>query len=151
MTFEALRVRDWVRGQSLARKVIAVIMGVTSTTLVLACLALVAYDSSTARTNLTRDISMLADVVGTTSTAAVSFSDAKGATETLDAVAANKNVRMAAIFRDGAIFTRFDRQQDTVSTSILARVAPELLRAPRAVSTFDRDSLRVVRPIFLDR
>src|SRR6202521_5855773 len=150
MTFLTLRARDWVRDLSLAHKVVAVTMGVTSTALLLACFALVAYDSSTARTNLRRDIGMLADVVGTTSTAAVSFSDAKGATETLHAVAANKSVRMAAIFRDGAIFTRFDRQADTASTSILTRVTPELLRVPRAVSTFDRDSLRLVRPIFLD-
>ena len=52
---------------------------------------------------------MLADVVGATSTAAVSFSDAKTATETLSAVAVNKNVRTAAILRNGAVFARFDR------------------------------------------
>ena len=142
MTFLSLRARDWVRDLSLAHKVVAVTMGVTSTALLLACFALVEYDTSTARTNLTRDISMLADVVGTTSTAAVSFSDAKGATETLDAVAVNKNVRMAAIFRDGAVFARFDRQPDTATMSIGARVTPELLRVPRAIFTFDRDSLR---------
>ena len=100
----APRIRTYGRDLSLARKVIAVIMGVSSTALLLACLALVAYDTTTARTSLTRDIGMLADVVGTNSTAAVSFSDAKGATETLQAVAVNKNVRMAAIFRDGMLF-----------------------------------------------
>src|ERR1700730_13721519 len=134
-----LRAREWVRNLSVARKIIAVTMGVTSAALALACLALVAYDRTTARTSLTRDIGMLADVVGTTSTAAVSFSDAKGATETLRGVAVNKNVRMAAIFRDGAVFTRFDRQPDTVGTSILTRVSPELLRVPRAVFVFDSD------------
>ena len=146
----ALRARDWVRNLSLARKIIAVIMGVSSAALLLACLALVAYDSTTARTGLTRDIGMLADVVGATSTAAVSFSDAKAAAETLRAVAVNENVRMAAILRNGAVFARFDRRQDTVGTSILTRVDPELLRAPRAVHTFDSDSLRLVRPILLD-
>src|SRR5579863_10265956 len=119
MTLLGLRLRQWVRDLSLAHKVIAVIMGVTSTALLLACLALVAYDSSTARTDLTRDVGMLADVVGTTSTAAVSFGDVKVATEALSAVAANKSVRMAAIFRDGVVFTRFDRQPATAGTSIL--------------------------------
>jgi hypothetical protein len=57
--------REYGRDLSLARKVIAVIMGVTSTALLLACVALVAYDTTTARTSLTRDIGMLADVVGT--------------------------------------------------------------------------------------
>jgi signal transduction histidine kinase/DNA-binding response OmpR family regulator len=146
-----LRAREWVRNLSVARKIIAVTMGVTSAALALACLALVAYDRTTARTSLTRDIGMLADVVGATSTAAVSFSDAKGATETLSAVAVNKNVQMAAIFRNGAVFTRFDRSPSTVSTSILTRVAPDLLRQPRAAFTFDTDSLRLVRPILLDR
>jgi two-component system sensor histidine kinase/response regulator len=145
-----LRARASVRNLSIARKIIAVTMGVTSTALLLACFALVAYDSATARTGLTRDIGMLADVVGATSTAAVSFSDAKGATETLSAVAVNKNVRIAAILRDGAVFTRFDRQPGTRSTSILTRVAPALLRRPRPEFSFDSDSLRLVRPILLD-
>jgi signal transduction histidine kinase/DNA-binding response OmpR family regulator/HPt (histidine-containing phosphotransfer) domain-containing protein len=140
-----------VLNRSLAGKIVAVIMGVSSAALLLACLALMAYDSATARTGLTRDIGMLADVVGATSTAAVSFSDAKAATETLGAVAVNENVRMAAILRDGAVFARYDRQPGTTAISILTRVAPDLVRAPRAMFTFDPDSLRLVRPIMLDR
>src|ERR1700722_14401630 len=132
MAAPALRAGDWVRDLSLARKVIVVIMGVTSAALVLACAALVAYDSSTARTSLTRDVGMLADVVGATTTNAVSFSDAKDSTETLNAVAGNKNVWMASMFRNGALFARFDRQPATVHTSILTRVSPELIRTPRA-------------------
>jgi signal transduction histidine kinase/CheY-like chemotaxis protein len=144
------RAREWVLNLSLAHKLIAVIMGVSSAALLLACLALVAYDSTTARTGLTRDIGMLADVVGATSTAAVSFSDAKAATETLSAVAVNKNVRMAAILRNGAVFARFDRRPDTAGTSILTHLAPDLVRTPRAVVMFDSESLRLVRPIMLD-
>jgi len=150
-TRPARRARDWVLNRSLAGKIVAVIMGVSSAALLLACLALMAYDSATARTGLTRDIGMLADVVGATSTAAVSFSDAKAATETLGAVAVNENVRMAAILRDGAVFARYDRQPGTTAISILTRVAPDLVRAPRAMFTFDPDSLRLVRPIMLDR
>ncbi|MEO8259837.1 MAG: response regulator [Acidobacteriota bacterium] len=125
-------------------------MGVTSAALVLACVALVAYDNSTARTTLALEIGMLADVVGGTTNAAVSFGDAKGATETLNAVAVNKNVRLAAIVRDGAVFARFDRRPETTGISIESHVTADLLRAPRAVFTFDADSLRVVRPIRLD-
>jgi two-component system sensor histidine kinase/response regulator len=145
-----LRARDWVRDLSLARKIVAVIMGVSSTAALLACFVLLAYDTTIARTSLTRDIGVLADVVGTTSTAAVSFSDAKTATETLSAVAVNKNVRMAAILRNGAVLARYDREPATLGISVLTRVAPDLIRAPRAVFTFDRDSLQLVRPIYLD-
>jgi two-component system, sensor histidine kinase and response regulator len=142
--------RDWVRNLSLARKIIAVIMGVSSTALLLACFALVAYDGTTAHTSLTRDIGMLADVVGNISTAAVSFSDAKTATETLRAVEVNKNVRIAAILRNGAVFARFDRTADTAGIPIATRVDADLMRRPRAEFTYDRDSLRLVRPILLD-
>jgi signal transduction histidine kinase/CheY-like chemotaxis protein/HPt (histidine-containing phosphotransfer) domain-containing protein len=146
-----MRARDWVLNRSLAGKIIAVIMGVSSAALLLACLALVAYDSTTARTGLTRDIGMLADVVGATSTAAVTFSDAKAATEMLGAVAVNKNVRMAAILRNGAVFARYDRQPATTAISILTRVEADLVRTPQAMFAFDPDSLRLVRPIMLDR
>ncbi|MEP7309833.1 MAG: CHASE sensor domain-containing protein [Acidobacteriota bacterium] len=139
MTYFA-RVGEWVRNLSLARKVIAVIMGVTSAALLIACLALVEYDRSTARTTMIRDIGMRADVVGVTSTAAVSFGDANGAKETLHAVSVNKNVRLAAIVRRGVVFARFDRQPDTVSTPIPTRVDPDLLRTPRAAFTFESDS-----------
>jgi hypothetical protein len=144
------RARDAVRDLSLAHKLVAVIMGVSSMALLLACFVLLAYDTTIARTSLTRDIGVLADVVGTTSTAAVSFSDAKTATETLSAVAVNRNVRMAAILRNGTVLARYDREPATLGISVLTRVTPDLVRAPRAVFTFDRDSLQLVRPIYLD-
>jgi two-component system, sensor histidine kinase and response regulator len=144
-------VRNWMRNLSLAHRIVAVIMGVSSAALLLACLILIVYDSTTARTGLTRDIGMLADVVGSTSTAAVSFSDGKAATETLSAVAVNPNVRMAAILRDGRVFARYDRTPETAAISILSHLAPELVRAPQAQVDFDGDSLRLLRPILLDR
>src|SRR3954469_4694335 len=100
MTGVPFRLRNWVRNLSLARKIVALTMGVSGAALVLACSAVIAYDSSTARSSLTRDIGMLADVVAADSTAAVSFSDAAAATDTLSAVAVNKNVQIAAILRD---------------------------------------------------
>jgi signal transduction histidine kinase len=146
----AFRIRQCVRNLSLAGKIVAVIMGVSSAALLLACAILVGYDSSTARAALTRDIGMLADVVGATSTGVVSFGDANAAHETLGAMAVNKNVRTAAILRDGGVFARFDRHPATAGTSILTRLDPQLVRTPRAVSTFEGESLRIVRPILLD-
>jgi hypothetical protein len=83
---------------SLAQKIIAVIKDVCSIAPLLAGAALIACDTSTACTSLTRDIGVLAEVVGNTSTAAVSFNDAKAAS----AVAVNKNARIAAILRGGS-------------------------------------------------
>jgi hypothetical protein len=129
-----LRAREWVRDLSLARKVIAVIMGVTGAALVLACLALVRMTPAT-RAGLTRDIGMLADVVGNNSTAAVSFGD-EGATEILEAVAVNGNVRLAAILRDGAVFARSDRRGHRGHVDPGARHPRSSARlAPRSAST----------------
>ncbi|MQA30895.1 MAG: response regulator [Luteitalea sp.] len=142
-----LWVRNWVRDLSLARKIILVIMGVSSTALLLACLALVGYDTTMARTGLTRDIGILADVVGATSTAAVSFSDAQAATETLGAVTVNRNVRTAAIIRNGMVFARFDRRPEAAATPI---PAANLVDDGPIGATFASDALRLVRPIMLD-
>ena len=49
-----------------------------------------------------------------------------------NAVAVNRNVRMAAIFRNGVVFARFDRQPETRTTPIEAQVSADLRRAPRA-------------------
>ena len=141
------RFRDWVRGLSFARKIIAVIMGVSGTALLLACLAVIRYDTTTARTTLTRDIAMLADVVGATSTATVAFSDAKNATDTLKAVAVNKNVRTAAILQNGTVFARFSRLPETEQTPIPAGA---FTPAGQVDATFERDGLWLVRPLMLD-
>jgi signal transduction histidine kinase/CheY-like chemotaxis protein len=144
------RARNWVRDRSLATKIMVLVMGLSSAALLIACVALIAYDRSTARTSLTRDIGVLADVVGTTSTAAISFSDAKAATDSLRAVAVNKNVLVAAIVKNGAVFARFDRNPETAPESILGRFDPQVTRTPQAVFTSDGGSLRMVRPILLD-
>jgi hypothetical protein len=131
----ACRIRDRLRNLSLAGKIISAIMGVSTTALLLACAALIGYDRSTARAGLARDIGMLADVVGATSTGAMSFGDVTAAHETLGAVAVNKNVRSAAILRAGAVFARFDRHPDTAAPSVLTHLDPALARTPQAVST----------------
>ncbi|MGH8264863.1 MAG: ATP-binding protein, partial [Steroidobacteraceae bacterium] len=146
----ALRVRGWVRDLSLARKIVTVIMGVSSTAMLLACLALIAYDASVARAALIRDVGMLADVVGATSTAAVSFGDRAAAQEMLGAVAVNKNVRMAAILRNNTVFARFDRQSAGDAVSERPTIPPGLIQSSRATFTLDDAALRVVRPIMLD-
>ena len=81
---------------------------------------------------------MLADVVGATSTAAVSFSDAKAATETLErrrrqqerADGGNPSQRRRLRALRSRAATRWAVDPRT-------RVDPTLVRAPRAVFTFD--------------
>jgi hypothetical protein len=135
ITTLAPKAREYGRDLSLAHKVIAVIMGVTSAALLLACLALVAYDTSTARTSLTRDIGMLADVVGTNSTAAVSFSDANGCHRNAPRRCRQQERAHGGNLSDGPLFARFESTARHRGTSMATRVSPELLRAPRSTFT----------------
>ena len=92
-------------------------MGVTSTALLLACIALVAYDN-THRAHHPDARHRHAGRCGRRHQHRRGVVQRRqgGATETLSAVAVNKNVRMAAILRNGAVFARFDRQPETTAT-----------------------------------
>ena len=57
-----------------------------------ACVVFAAYDYATSRERLVREITTLADVVGSNSTAALAFEDHHAASETLAAVAALPHV-----------------------------------------------------------
>src|SRR5205814_7505617 len=115
---------------------------------VVACVLILAYDVSSSRERLGRDTGMLADVVGANSTAALAFGDAKGATETLSAVAVNKHIVSAAIFlRDGTLFAHYDRGGR--ASSVPPAVDADVLHAHQAWQAFTGSSLLVARPIRL--
>ena len=91
-------VKRWFGNLSLAKKLTAIGIATSTASVVVASVLIVAYDVSSARDRLGRDAGLLADVVGENSTAALAFGDAKGATETLSAVAVNTHIVSAAIF-----------------------------------------------------
>src|SRR5688572_783598 len=127
ITLMTLRASHWLNDRSLAGKIIAVTMGVSSAALLLACAALLVYDGANARHSLDRDVGLLADVVATNSTAAVAFGDQSGGEATLRAVAVNRNVRLAAILlEEGALFARFDRGADTSGLDVRRRIPRHL-------------------------
>ena len=74
-------------------------IGIVSSTisLVVAAAVLVAYDRSNSRADILSDTALQADVVADSSTAAVTFGDAKAAVETLRKVSVNKHIISAAI------------------------------------------------------
>ena len=103
-------VKRWFQNLPLARKLIAIGVSTTATTVLAACIAIVAYDIGSSRASLLRELELLADVVGANSTAALAFGDANTATEILSAVAANRHIVTAAIrLPDGSIFARYSR------------------------------------------
>ena len=142
------RLAAWFRRQSVDRKLTAMVLCTTGVTLVVACVVFAVYDYVTSRSRLVRDVAMMADVVGSNSTAALSFSDAGTASETLSAMARNPHIRDARLFlHDGTVLATY-RRPDTGSD------LPHTAHAPWGpadgpLAIFEDDHLRVVRPVVL--
>ncbi len=78
--------------------------------LILSCLTFAGYDLVVFRSSLLRDLETLAEIVGSNSTAALSFNDQKAAEELLTALRAKPHIRMAIIYSaDGKPFARYLR------------------------------------------
>ena len=88
----------WFRRQSVARKLTTNVLISSTATLVAACAAFAIYDYSRARARVVADVTTIADVVGVNSTAALTFNDATGAGETLQALAVNEHILGARLF-----------------------------------------------------
>jgi two-component system, sensor histidine kinase and response regulator len=139
----------WYPRLSLAKKLTGIGVITSTVSLVVAAAILMAYDLSNARQRLVRDTGMLADVVGTNVTAAITFADSKGATEIVRAVAVNDDIISAAIRdRDGTLLARFDRDPRS-QTAEFPREALDV-REGGQWSEFSKRSLRVARPIMLN-
>ena len=105
-----LSFRAWIRQLSLGRKLTAISILTSATSLVIAAVVLVAYDRASSRERLLVDTVPLGDVVGNNSTAALTFSDAKAANETLRVVAVNGHILSAAILSvDGRVLAHYER------------------------------------------
>ena len=142
-------VNQWFRNLSLARKLTAIGVATSTASVVVACALIVAYDISSSRERLGRDVGLLADVVGDNSTAALAFGDASGASETLGAVSVNTHIVSAAIFLlDGTLFAHYDRDRSEHRPR-LPRWAPTSCAGSQPWQAFSGSSLLVARPITL--
>ena len=94
----------WIRRLSLARKLTAMGILTSATSLAIAAVVLVAYDGGRSRTRLLRDTVSLADVVGYNSTAALTFGDAKAGIRDAPRRRVNRHIISAAILSvDGRV------------------------------------------------
>jgi signal transduction histidine kinase/CheY-like chemotaxis protein len=145
------RIVAWHARLSLARKLtfLGVLTSVMS--LVIAMTAVLAWDLSSARTRLVRDTGMLADVIGSNSTAAVAFGDTKAATDTLRALTVNDSIVSATVWtKDGNELARFERaaRRTTVNRALPARAFD--IEPHNQWSEFTDGALLLARPIVLD-
>jgi len=139
----------WFRRQSVAGKLRTTALVTSGATLIAACSVFAVYDYANSRSRLVRDVTMLADIVGTNSTAALTFKDAAAATDMVRATAVNGHIFDARLYsRDGSLLASYLRE----GLSWGHVMADEELPAPGAsAAVFEGDHLRVVRPIVLEQ
>jgi PAS domain S-box-containing protein len=99
-----------LRDLSIRRKLTLIIMSISTVALLLACVALAAYDIVTFRSSKAERLFVRAEIIANTSTAALAFDDARAADETLRALRADTHIVCACIFaKDGQRFATYLR------------------------------------------
>jgi two-component system sensor histidine kinase/response regulator len=98
------------RDLSIRRKLMLIVMTTTCTAILLACGAFLAFDIHALRQAKIRDLETLAEVLGSNSTAAVTFNDAATGREVLQSLSAKQHIMAAALYRsDNSLFATYTR------------------------------------------
>ena len=133
--------KRWFQDLSVRRKLTLLIVVTGSIALSLASAALLIFKTIDLRAETASEISTIADVIGSNTTAALTFQDRGAAEQTLSALRADRRIVRAAVFaRDGSLFAHY-----------LQRGA--VLEPPRFLPSgdyFEGSILQVVRPILLN-
>ena len=127
-----------LRDLPIRRKLMVVVLLTSTAAVLLMASVLIVYERITFRHELAANMNVLAQIIGSNSTAALAFDDRKGAEEILSALLAEKNVRAAAIYdRTGHIFARFPE----------TRALSDFPAIPRPGHRFERRQLLMSQPI----
>jgi len=131
------------RDISIKRKLTLIIMLISIVALLISFASFIAYDQVVSRRAIMSDLAVEADMIGSTSTAVLTFDDESSATETLAALRADPDIISACIYtKDGtplAQYRRSDQQGD---------YSPPPPQAPGG--HFESDHLTMFRQIILD-
>jgi signal transduction histidine kinase/DNA-binding response OmpR family regulator len=125
---------------SIKRKLTLVTMVTSSAALLVACALFAAYDYVTFRQGLVKELSIMADIVGGNSTAALSFDDRETASQVLQRLQVEESVITAILLdAEGHPFTTYTR----------ADAAGTVTCTPDVGETVAAGRLHVDRPIML--
>jgi signal transduction histidine kinase/CheY-like chemotaxis protein len=131
------------RNTPIKRKLITIIMLTTTAALMLACGAFALYETLAFRSHMADDLSLQADIIGSNSTAAISFNDPRAASEMLSALRQETHVMAGRVYdRQGKTFATYLRPG--ASASGLPDITPPEGRS------FGRDSLRITHRIYFN-
>jgi two-component system sensor histidine kinase/response regulator len=95
---------------SIRGKLTLILMVISSSAVLLACTAFIAYDQHVFRLSKVQDITTLAEIIGSNSTGALAYQDANSAKDVLSALSSKRQISEAAIYdRNGRVFARYIR------------------------------------------
>lgn len=98
------------RDFSIKHKVQLVVMLAAGCALLIASAAFIAYVTSLYRSSMKRDLSALGTIIGSNSTAALTFGDAQAASEILSSLGSLPHIRAACLYeQNGKVLACFDR------------------------------------------
>lgn len=133
----------FLRDTPIKRKLVLVILLASGFALFLMGGALIAYEVVTFRRSLAANMSVLAEIVGSNSTASLAFSDSRTAKEILSALSAEHQLTAAAIYdKDNQLFAHFPAE--AIPARFPARPSGDGHR-------FRTSHLEMFQPITLDR
>ncbi|MFQ5605161.1 MAG: PAS domain S-box protein [bacterium] len=128
---------------SIQKKLTLIILLISGVAVFLACLGFIIFDLISFKDAMVHDLHILAEIIGTNSTAAISFDRADEATEMLAALVAKENITTACIYsRDGVHFASYARKD------IGEKVTLPPVQNPR--SFFENRRLNLFHEIILD-
>ena len=97
-----------LKGSSIQQKLMHVILLTCTVVLLLTCSALFINEFITFRKTSIRELSILGEIIGANSTAALTFDDSEAAGEILLALKAEPQIKVAGIYtKEGELFSRF--------------------------------------------
>ena len=98
------------RKPSIGQKVTSIVLTICAVSILVACTALAIYDAFAFRTALASQLMSTAGIAGSNSTAALTFSDARAARETLSSLRAEPHIVQACIYdANGAVLAKYAR------------------------------------------
>ncbi len=138
-----MRVANPYRNLRIGQKLKLIIMTTAGAAFLMACTLFGLYDQVTFRGSMRTDLGILADIVGSNSTAALVFRDRAAARELLAGLKAKPSVIRAILYSaDGSLFAAYNRDN---------RPSPEATQPlPPDSSRFFQHRLQLVRSILLN-
>lgn len=93
---------------SIRWKLVRIVLVTSGAVMVSVCLALLVYDAVASLNSLNSQLSVLADVIGSNTTAALEFQDVNAANEALRSLRAQTHIVEACVYtREGSVFAKY--------------------------------------------